>query len=168
MLFGLTRKTSTPFGCEPPLQPSADQQIRNGKTKIRHIQEPRGHVTRHPYCRPKGVVEDPTPDFLFCPVKRRSYVGNAGQHPKLKKSGCLDVEAYFPSTPRHRVFWFFHTIMRCSRRSSSCSRSLLTVDDHLATGSTVSPIMRSSHSTTCGLPSRASQKKLDASDRLHG
>jgi hypothetical protein len=53
----------------------------------------------------------------------------------------LDIEAYIPSTPRTRVFWFFHTIMRCSEDVASVLAQLLTVDEHLATGSTVSPIL---------------------------
>lgn len=53
----------------------------------------------------------------------------------------IDIKAYFPSTPRHRVVWFFHRIMRCSPDVAAILGQLLTADGHLATGSTVSPIM---------------------------
>jgi hypothetical protein len=37
--------------------------------------------------------------------------------------------------------WFFRTVMRCSPDVARVLSQLLTVDDHLATGSTVSPIL---------------------------
>src|SRR5262245_56273425 len=55
------------------------------------------------------------PGFLFCPVKRRSYVDNAGQHRDGRVVHSLDVKKYFPNTRSRRVFWFFHTVMKCSR-----------------------------------------------------
>jgi hypothetical protein len=54
------------------------------------------------------------PTFLFCPVKRRSYVGNAQQHRDGRVVHSLDVKKYFPSTPSKRVHWFFHKVMLCS------------------------------------------------------
>ena len=81
------------------------------------------------------------PEFLFCPVKRRSYVSNAAQHAGAREIRKLDIKAYFPSTPRHRVFWFFHMIMRCSPDVASVLAQLLTAEGSLATGSSVSPIL---------------------------
>jgi hypothetical protein len=68
-------------------------------------------------------------------------VTNAAQHVDAKVVRKLDIQSYFPSTPRQRVYWFFHTIMRCSSDVASILAQLLTVDGHLATGSTVSPIL---------------------------
>jgi hypothetical protein len=45
------------------------------------------------------------------------------------------------SISRQRVAWFFREVMRCSLDVAAILGRLLTVDDHLATGSTVSPIM---------------------------
>jgi hypothetical protein len=82
------------------------------------------------------------PHFLHCPVKRRSYVSNAACHHRHSKEvRTLDVKSYFQSTPRRRIFWFFHKIMRCESDVASILAALLTVDDHLATGSPVSPIL---------------------------
>ena len=81
------------------------------------------------------------PDFLFCPVKGRSYVTNAALHAGAREIRTLDVAKYFPSTPRYRVYWFFHTVMQCSPDVAAILAKLLTADGHLATGSTVSPIL---------------------------
>jgi retron-type reverse transcriptase len=89
----------------------------------------------------KALSRIAPPDFLFCPVKRRSYVDNAAQHIGAKEIRTLDIKAYFPSTPRHRVYWFFLHVMRCSPDVASILAQLLTVNGHLATGSTVSPIL---------------------------
>ena len=81
------------------------------------------------------------PDFLFCPVKRRSYVSNAARHIGAKNVRTLDVKTYFPSTPQHRVFWFFREVLECEQDVAAILAKLLTVNGHLATGSTVSPIL---------------------------
>ena len=80
------------------------------------------------------------PASFFAPSSDYLYVGNAAPHANAKEIRTLDIHAYFPSTPRHRVYWFFHKIMRCSPDVASILAQLLTVDAHLATGSTVSPI----------------------------
>jgi hypothetical protein len=141
-LFGLTRTTlNAVLAAERPYSERSMELTRNGKTKVRVIQEPRGVLRAiHTTVRKMLSRIDP-PDFLFCPVKRRSYVSNAAQHAGAKEIRTLDIQAYFPSTPRHRVYWFFHQVMRCSMDVSSILAQLLTVDGHLATGSTVSPIL---------------------------
>jgi len=108
---------------------------RNGQTKIRHIQEPRGKLRPiHNRIR-KLLSRIAPPDFLFCPVKGRSYVNNAAIHAAAREIRTLDVAKYFPSTPRHRVYWFFHKVMLCNTDIASILAQLLT------TGSTVSPIL---------------------------
>lgn len=114
---------------------------RNGVIKIRHVQEPRGAL-RPIHNRVRALLSriEP-PEFLYCPVKGRSYVSNAAMHIGAREVRTLDVAKYFPSTPRHRVYWFFASAMRCSPDVASILAELLTVDGHLATGSTVSPIL---------------------------
>lgn len=109
--------------------------------KIREIQEPRG-VLRSIHARLAVLLSriEP-PDFLFCPVKRRSYVSNAAHHIGAKQVRTLDIKTYFPATPEHRVFWFFNHILQCERDVASILGRLLTVNGHLATGSPVSPIL---------------------------
>lgn len=114
---------------------------KNGKLKERRIREPRGKLRTIHSIVQKMLSRIEPPDFLFCPVKRRSYVGNAEQHIGAGEIGTLDIKEYFPSTPRRRVFWFFNNIMKCSPDVSSVLAEMLTVDGNLATGSAVSPIL---------------------------
>jgi hypothetical protein len=53
------------------------------------------------------------PDFLYCPVKKRSYVQNVRQHISQRVVRTVDVHDYFASTPARRVYWFFHDQMKC-------------------------------------------------------
>ena len=140
--FGLTRAgLDAVLAADRPYSQRSKEIARSGTTKIRMIQEPRGALRPIHATVRKALSRIEPPDFLFCPVRRRSYVSNAAQHIDAKMVRTLDIKAYFPSTPSHRVYWFFHTIMRCSPDVASVLAQLLTVEGHLATGSTVSPIL---------------------------
>ncbi|MBW4092463.1 MAG: RNA-directed DNA polymerase [Proteobacteria bacterium] len=141
-LFGLTRVTlHAVLAEERPFSLRATEITRNGKTKARVIQEPRGNLRPIHIVVRKMLTRIEPPEFLFCPVKQRSYVSNAALHVRAKEIRKLDIHAYFPSTPSYRVYWFFHTVMACSPDVAEVLAKLLTVDGHLATGSTVSPIL---------------------------
>ncbi len=141
-LFGLTRATlDAVLAEERPFSQHTTEIRRNGKTKVRIIQEPRGNLRPIHVVVRKMLTRIEPPEFLFCPVKQRSYVSNAGLHVRAKEIRKLDIHAYFPSTPSHRVYWFFRTVMACSQDVAAVLATLLTVDGHLATGSTVSPIL---------------------------
>lgn len=141
-LFGLTRKSlGAVVEMDRPYSKRSKEITRNGKTKTRMIQEPRDDLRPIHKAVGKRLSRIEPPGFLFCPVKRRSYVTNAAQHVGAKELRTLDIADYFRSTPRHRVYWFFHTIMRCSEDVAAVLANLLTADGHLATGSTVSPIL---------------------------
>lgn len=81
------------------------------------------------------------PDFLFCPVKGRCYVSNAAAHRNNRMIQCLDIKAFFPSTPQRRVFWFYHQIMKCERDIAGLLAKLACFQGHLPTGSPLSPII---------------------------
>lgn len=81
------------------------------------------------------------PDFLFCPVKRRCYVSNAAAHLGNRVVHCLDIKKFFPSTPKRRVFWFFHKVMKCETDIAAILANLACYQGHLPTGSPLSPIM---------------------------
>ena len=81
------------------------------------------------------------PDYLFCPVKSRCYVTNAAQHRNQRVVHCLDIKRYYPSTPSRRVYWFFHSVMRCTPDIAGLLTSLATYKEHLPTGSPLSPIL---------------------------
>lgn len=81
------------------------------------------------------------PDFLFCPVKRRCYVSNAAAHRGNRVVHCLDIKAFYPSTPQRRVFWFFKKVMGCERDIAALLARIACYQGHLPTGSPLSPIM---------------------------
>jgi uncharacterized membrane protein YccF (DUF307 family) len=141
-LLSLTRESlDAVLSMDRPYSRRQMEETRNGKVKQRTIQEPRGDLRPiHAYVS-KILSRIEPPGFLFCPVKRRSYVSNAAQHINSKVVRTLDIKNYFPSTPRHRVFWFFSKVMLCSLDVSAVLAQLLTADAVLATGSTVSPIL---------------------------
>jgi hypothetical protein len=141
-IFGMNEAALQSIVAMPQPFSARDKEItRNGVTKIRHIQEPRGSL-RPIHNRVRRLLSriEP-PSFLFCPVKGRCYVSNAALHAGAKEIRKLDIQKYFPSTPDHRVFWFFNKVMQCSRDVAAILAKLLTADGHLATGSTVSPIL---------------------------
>ncbi len=79
--FGLTRATLDAVAAtERPYSKRTKEITRNGKTKTRVIQEPRGDLRPIHIAVRKALSRIEPPDFLFCPVKRRSYVSNAAQH----------------------------------------------------------------------------------------
>ena len=141
-VFGMTEaELKTALALPAPFSSRQIEVNRNGVVKLRHVQEPRGPLRPiHTRIR-KLLSRIEPPDFLFCPVKGRSYVSNAAVHIGAGKVRTLDVANYFPSTPSHRVFWFFNTIMQCSKDVASTLAKLLTASGKLATGSTVSPIL---------------------------
>jgi hypothetical protein len=107
--FGLTRATlDDVLAIEHPYSRRIHEEKRKGKIKLRPIQEPRGAIRPIHVVVRKALSRIAPPDFLFCPVKRRSYVANAAQHIQAKEMRTLDVQAYFASTPSTRVYWFFH------------------------------------------------------------
>ena len=113
----------------------------NGTIKRRLTQEPRGRLRDIHERAMKWLSHIDPPDFLFCPVKRRSYVNNASVHIGAAEIRTIDIKDYFNSTPRRRVFWFFKAIMQCERDVASILADMLTVSGHAATGSPVSPIL---------------------------
>ena len=138
-IFGLTRaKLDELLAMERPYS-KREMVTKSGKTRT--IQEPRGPL-RPVHARVSKLLSriEP-PDFLFCPVKARSYVSNAAYHSGAQEIRKLDIQTYFPSTPSNRVYWFFYHVMECSPDVADILAKLLTVNGHLATGSTVSPIL---------------------------
>lgn len=81
------------------------------------------------------------PDYLFCPVKGRSYVSNAARHRGNRVVHCLDIRKYFPSTPSRRVYWFFKNILQCDPDIASILANITCYMGHLPTGSPSSPIL---------------------------
>lgn len=82
------------------------------------------------------------PDFIYAPAKKKSYIDNASVHKGAHDIKCLDIAAYFQSTPSERVYWFFNKQMKCSPDVSGILAKILTLDNgSLPTGSPSSCII---------------------------
>lgn len=82
-----------------------------------------------------------TPDFLHSAVKGRSYITNATAHDASVPCVKVDIRKFYPSTRAQAVYHFFRDRMNCDGDVAGMLARLLTVDGHLATGSSVSPIL---------------------------
>lgn len=113
----------------------------NHKGKTRHIENPH-HFLKKAQGRLAALLSKiEPPDFLFCPVKGRSYVTNAKHHVNGDVVVSLDIRAYYPSTSSRRVFWFFNSVLECERDIAGLLTALATWQARLPTGSPLSPIL---------------------------
>lgn len=117
-----------------------DRPKKNGMG-TRHVENPCRQLKRVQARLARILGRITPPDFLFCPVKRRCYVTNAAAHRDNRMVQCLDIQKFFPNTPRRRVFWFFNKILKCDRDMSGLFAKLACYHGHLPTGSPLSPIM---------------------------
>jgi Reverse transcriptase (RNA-dependent DNA polymerase) len=81
------------------------------------------------------------PDWLFSPVKGRSYVDNAARHKGAKAFWLLDIADYFPSCTANKVAHFFRRKLECSEDVTAILVHLTTWQNCLPQGSPCSPIL---------------------------
>lgn len=81
------------------------------------------------------------PDWLFSPVKGRSYVDNAARHKGARAFWLLDIADYFPSCTANNVAHFFHQKMECSPDVTAIIVRFTTWQECLPQGSPCSPIL---------------------------
>lgn len=81
------------------------------------------------------------PEFLFSPVKGRSYIDNAVAHLGSKEVRLLDVQDYFGNCRSESVFKFFSVDLGCSPDVAWLLTELTTREGHLPQGSPCSPIL---------------------------
>ncbi len=81
------------------------------------------------------------PDFLFSPVKGRSYVENAARHVDGTAYWLLDVADYFPSCTANNVARFFHRDLQCSPDVTAVLVHITTLNGCLPQGSPCSPAL---------------------------
>jgi Reverse transcriptase (RNA-dependent DNA polymerase) len=81
------------------------------------------------------------PDWLFSPVKGRSYVDNADRHRGSKAFWLLDIADYFPSCTANSVAHFFLCKLECSPDVTAILVHLTTWQRCLPQGSPCSPIL---------------------------
>ncbi len=81
------------------------------------------------------------PQYLFSPVKGRSYVENALAHRGSKEVRLLDVANYFGNCTALAVFAFFRDGIKCAPDVAWTLTGLATRSGHLPQGSPCSPIL---------------------------
>jgi len=81
------------------------------------------------------------PDFLFSPVKGRSYVDNASIHRGANSVCLLDIADFYPSCRQDRVKSFFQHKLKCSADVAAILRNLTCFKTALPQGSPCSPIL---------------------------
>lgn len=81
------------------------------------------------------------PDWLFSPVKGRSYVDNAARHKGGVAFWLLDIADYFPSCTANNVAHFFRKRMECSPDVTAILVHIATWQQCLPQGSPCSPIL---------------------------
>lgn len=82
-----------------------------------------------------------TPDYLHSAIKGRSYISNAKTHIEGGNLIKVDVKKFFQSVPKQNVYRFFRDKLKCADHAASLLADLLTINGHLPTGSSSSPIM---------------------------
>lgn len=81
------------------------------------------------------------PNFLFSPVKGRSYVDNAAIHKDSIAFWMLDIADYFPSCKAPNVRYFFSKIMKCPKDVTEILVRMTTWKGGLPQGAPCSPIL---------------------------
>ncbi len=112
-----------------------------GKQKKRAVQEPKDRLKAIHLKVTRWLGRIETPDYLHSAVRGRSYITNAKCHSADTNLVKVDIRAFFQSVSKHAVYLFFKKTMKCRSDVAMTLAKLLTVDEHLATGSSVSPIL---------------------------
>jgi RNA-directed DNA polymerase len=81
------------------------------------------------------------PEYLHSATKGRSYITNAAAHLGNENLHKLDVRHFFDATTYTHVYDFFKNTMQCSTDVATLLSRICTYDDHLPTGSPISPIL---------------------------
>jgi RNA-directed DNA polymerase len=111
------------------------------KKSGRAIQEPRPKLAKVHRRIATLLARIDTPAYLHSAKKGRSYISNAAAH--SVDDGCvkIDVRRFYPSARAQAVYHFFLDRMACDGDVAGMLAKLLTVDGHLPTGSSASPIV---------------------------
>ncbi|EKU57430.1 MULTISPECIES: reverse transcriptase family protein [Acinetobacter] len=109
------------------------------KNKIRSIQQPIDQlfIVHQRIASLLGRIHHP--DYLHSGRKKHSIITNASQHLfSDKRTLTIDIESFFTSTTRDKVFQFFMRELKQSPDVADTLSHLLTFNDHVPTGSPAS------------------------------
>lgn len=112
-----------------------------GKHKKRCVQEPKDRLKAAHLKVTRWLSRIETPDYLHSAVRGRSYITNARAHSADTNLVKVDIRSFFQNVTTHAVYLFFFKKMKCRKDTAMLLAKLITVDGHLATGSSVSPIL---------------------------
>jgi retron-type reverse transcriptase len=118
-----------------------ERDLKSTTGKTRHIEEPSIKL-KLIQTRVKDILNKiKLPEYIYALSNGKSYIENACVHLNNHDIRSLDISTYFPSTRATHVYCFFHNIMKCSPDVASILSELLTLNNHLPTGSPSSPII---------------------------
>ncbi|WP_282046652.1 reverse transcriptase family protein [Roseibium album] len=112
-----------------------------GKAKKRAVQEPKDRLKQAHLKVSRWLSRIETPEYLHSAVRGRSYITNAKAHSAEVNLIKVDIKSFFQNVTTHSVYLFLLDTMKCRKDVAMLLAKLLTVDGHLPTGSSVSPIL---------------------------
>ena len=107
----------------------------------RHVQEPRELTLHLHYQFTKLLDRIVRPVFLHSATKKRSHVTNAEAHLGTDPVVCTDIQKFYENTTRAHVKAFLWGDLGWPIDLAGLMADALTVDGHLPTGSSVSPLL---------------------------
>lgn len=107
----------------------------------RPIQEPKPNLDKVHKRVARLLAKINTPDYLHSAIRGRSYITNASGHTVYEGCAKIDVKKFYPTVRAQAVHHFFRDRMHCTGDVAGILTKLLTVDGHLPTGSSSSPIL---------------------------
>lgn len=110
-----------------------------GKTRVIEHPKPRTQSIHKRIGQLLSRIE--YPHYLQSSVKGRSYISNGRAHIGSSPMVKVDVRHFFPSVEKFAVYQFFFNEMQCAGDVAGLLANILTVDGHLSTGSSASPIL---------------------------
>lgn len=109
--------------------------------KPRNIQEPVG-ATLNLHSRLLMLLDRiKRPSFLHSATRKRSFFSNASAHVNDGPVVKTDIRRFYEATSYHHVKQFFHDDLGWAHDIAKIVAKICTVDDHLPTGSCLSPLL---------------------------
>lgn len=115
--------------------------IKRGTPKERDIECPKPRLERI-HSRAFTLLQRiQPPDFLHSGTRGRSYISNAQAHINAHPLIKLDIKRFFPSTAAQKLFHCLTTTFQMAPDAAGLLTRLLTVKNHVPTGSCVSQVI---------------------------
>ena len=113
---------------------------KNKPTK-RRIEEPKIHLKKFHKRFNELLQRIEVPEFVKAGRKGSCYVDNGKTHIDGKYFFCSDVEKFFPSSRKQKVFQFLFYDLKMGNDIASLLTNILTFDNHLPTGAPSSQLL---------------------------